>query len=153
MWTQSNTGTSALTVGTLGHTERANCACRITSKNSFTSISRGTMPRILLSSQAHGPRLPTPCLYPKRTETPAFALMQGVNSNSRKDRCPMPRAKELIAEVRDAKFFTIIDLTSAFNACLLHIDDRHKTCFYVGRQGFRQYKRLSMGLANGSSHF
>jgi hypothetical protein len=101
-----------------------------------------------------GPWASNPLFVPKKDGDTRLCIdMRGVNSKSRKDRWPLPRAEDLIAEVRDAKFFTTIDLKSAFNAVLLHPEDRHKTCFYAGRLGFRQYKRLSMGLANGPSHF
>ena len=95
-----------------------------------------------------------PLFVPKKDGDTRLCIdMRGVNPKSRKDRWPLPRAKDLIAEVRDAKFFTTIDLKSAFNAVMLHLEDRHKTCFYTGRLGFRHYQRLNMGLANGPSHF
>jgi hypothetical protein len=101
-----------------------------------------------------GPWASNPLFVPKKDgDTRLYIDMRGVNSKSRKDRWPLPRAEDLIAEARDAKFFTTIDLKSAFDVVLLHPEDRHKTCFYAGRLGFRQYKCLSMGLATGQSHF
>lgn len=78
LWTQSSTSTSALPLKTLSHTQRANGARRTTSKNSFTGVSRSTMQHILLSD-AQALWLPNPCLWPKRTKTPAFALTCGVS--------------------------------------------------------------------------
>lgn len=71
--------------------------------------------------------------------------MRGVNAKSQKDRWPFLRAEDLIAEVRSARLFTTIDLKGEFNYVMLHLDDRHKTCFCAGRIGLGQYKRPSMG--------
>ena len=79
--------------------------------------------------------------------------LRGVNNLTRIDSHPLPRIDDIISVVKGAKYITTIDIKSAFNAFLIHPDDRAKTSFYAGDFGKQQMKRLSMGLRNAPSQF
>ena len=59
----------------------------------------------------------------------------------------------MIAEVSEAKYFTSIDLKSAYNAVSIHLDDRAKRAFYCGEgNGLMQFNRLVMGVSYAPSY-
>ena len=68
------------------------------------------------------------------------------------DRHPLPKIEELIAELRNAKYFTQLDLTSAYHQLLLHPDSRGLTAF-ITHEGVYQYKRVCFGLSSAPSAF
>ena len=73
-----------------------------------------------------------------------------LNQNSERVRFPLPRIDDILAKLKDAKYFTVIDLKSAFNQILLAPESR-KYCTFRTRKGCYQYKRLPFGLSAAPS--
>ena len=69
-----------------------------------------------------------------------------------KDAYPIPRIDESLSKLGDAKFFTTLDLGSAFWQVPLRKQDREKTGFAC-ELGLFQWKRMPFGLCNATATF
>ena len=69
-----------------------------------------------------------------------------------KDAYPIPRIDESLSKLVDAKFFTTLDLGSAFWQFPLRKKDREKTGFAC-ELGLYQWKRMPFGLCNATATF
>ena len=69
-----------------------------------------------------------------------------------KDAYPIPRIDESLSKLGDAKFFTTLDLGSAFWQVPLRKKDREKTGFAC-EFGLYQWKRMPFGLCNATATF
>ena len=69
-----------------------------------------------------------------------------------KDAYPIPRIDESLSKLGDAKFFTTLDLGSAFWQVPLRKQDREKTGFAC-EVGLFQWKRIPFGLCNTTATF
>ena len=69
-----------------------------------------------------------------------------------KDAYPIPRIDESLSKLGDAKFFTKLDLGSAFWQVPLRKQDREKTGFAC-KLGLFQWKRMPFGLCNATATF
>ena len=69
-----------------------------------------------------------------------------------KDAYPIPRIDESLSKLGDAKFFTTLDLGSAFWQVPLRKRDREKTGFAC-ELGLFQWKRMPFGLCNATATF
>ena len=69
-----------------------------------------------------------------------------------KDAYPIPQIDESLSKLGDAKFFSTLDLGSAFWQVPLRKKDREKTGF-AGELGLYQWKRMPFGLCNATAHF
>ena len=69
-----------------------------------------------------------------------------------KDAYPIPRIDESLSKLGDAKFFTTLDLGSAFWQVPLRKKDREKTGFAC-KLGLYQWKRMPFGLYNATATF
>ena len=69
-----------------------------------------------------------------------------------KDAYPIPRIDESLSKHGDAKFFTTLDLGSAFWQVPLRKKDREKTGFAC-ELGLYQWKRMPIGLCNATATF
>ena len=69
-----------------------------------------------------------------------------------KDAYPIPRIDESLSKLGDAKFFTTLDLGSAFWQVPLRKKDREKTGFAY-ELGLYQWKRMPFGLCNATATF
>ena len=65
---------------------------------------------------------------------------------------PIPRIDESLSKLGDAKFFTTLDLGSAFWQVPLRKQDREKTGFAC-KLGLIQWKRMPFGLCNATATF
>ena len=77
---------------------------------------------------------------------------QYLNSVTVKDAYPIPRIDESLSKLGDAKFFTTLDLGSAFWQVPLSKQDRDKTGFAC-ELGLFQWKRMPFGLCNATATF
>jgi len=68
------------------------------------------------------------------------------------DRYPMPEIGEIIAQLGNNKFFTVLDLKSGFHQIPLKRQDIEKTAFAVNG-GKYEFTRLPFGLKNSPSIF
>ncbi|SOV01667.1 uncharacterized protein UDID_18169 [Ustilago sp. UG-2017a] len=77
---------------------------------------------------------------------------RGLNRITIRNRYPLPLIDELLDRLREARFFTRIDLRGAYN--LLHIakGDEWKTAFHT-RYGLFQYNVMPFGLTNAPASF
>ena len=73
-----------------------------------------------------------------------------LNSVTVKDAYPIPRIDESLSKLGDAKFFTTLDLGSAFWQVPLRKQDRDKTGFAC-ELGLFQWKRMPFGLCNATA--
>ena len=69
-----------------------------------------------------------------------------------KDAYPIPRIDESLPKLGDAKFFTTLDLGSAFWHVPLRKEDREKTSFAC-ELGLFQWKMMPFGLCNATAPF
>ena len=75
-----------------------------------------------------------------------------LNAVTIKDAYPIPRIDESLSKLGDAKFFTTLDLGSAFWQVPLRKQDREKTGFACELELF-QWKRMPFGLCNATATF
>ena len=75
-----------------------------------------------------------------------------MNAVTIKDAYPIPRIDESLSKLGDAKFFTTLDLGSAFWQVPLRKNDREKTGFAC-ELGLYQWKRMPFGLCNAAATF
>ena len=81
-----------------------------------------------------------------------FCDSRYLNSVTVKDAYPIPRIDESLSKLGDAKFFTTLDLGSAFWQVPLRKQDRDKTGFAC-ELGLFQWKRMPFGLCNATATF
>ena len=75
-----------------------------------------------------------------------------LNAVTIKDAYPIPRIDESLSKLGDAKFFTTLDLGSAFWQVPLRKKDREKTGFAC-ELGLYKWKRMPFGLCNTMATF
>ena len=75
-----------------------------------------------------------------------------LNAVTIKDAYPIPRIDESLSKLGDAKFFTTLDLGSAFWQVPLRKQDREKTGFAC-ELGLFQWKGMPFGLCNATATF
>ena len=75
-----------------------------------------------------------------------------LNAVTIEDAYPIPRIDESLSKLGDAKFFTTLDLGSAFWQVPLRKQDREKTGFAC-KLGLIQWKRMPFGLCNATATF
>lgn len=75
-----------------------------------------------------------------------------LNQKTKRDQYPLPRIEESLEALRGAKYFSTIDLASAYNQVEVHADDRHKTAFTTP-MGLFEYNRMPFGLQNAPATF
>jgi len=71
-----------------------------------------------------------------------------LNSITKKDRYPLPLIDETMAQLQGAKFFTKLDIITAFNNLRMDEDSEELTTFKT-RFGAYKYRVLPFGLTNG----
>ena len=69
-----------------------------------------------------------------------------------KEHYPVPRVEDMIDTLAGVKFFSTLDLISAYHAFEIHPDDRGKTAFST-KQGHWQWKSVPFGLCNAAPFF
>jgi hypothetical protein len=69
-----------------------------------------------------------------------------------KNKYPLPRIDGLMDQLRQAKFFSKIDLRSGYQQMKIRLEDIHKTAF-VTRYGQYEYTVVSFGLTNAPAYF
>ena len=72
---------------------------------------------------------------------------RALNDITIKDRYPLPRIEETLHQIRGAKYFTRLDLRSAYNLIRIMDDDDWKTDFQT-RYGLFELLVMPFGLTN-----
>ncbi|KAJ1177271.1 hypothetical protein NDU88_002532 [Pleurodeles waltl] len=78
--------------------------------------------------------------------------LRSVNQNIVVDMIPLSNINELLTLVKNRKFFSKLDLRSAYHQIRLHEDSKPLTAF-VTTEGTFQFKRLPFGLASAARIF
>ena len=72
---------------------------------------------------------------------------RALNDITIKDRYPLPRIEETLNQIRGAKYFTRLDLRSAYNLIRIKNGDEWKTAFQT-RYGLFEFLHMPFGLTN-----
>jgi hypothetical protein len=76
----------------------------------------------------------------------------GLNEVTRKDAYPLPRVDDTLDELKDANFYTHLDLASGFWQVRVRDHDIHKTAFHT-HDGLMEWVAMPFGLCNAPSTF
>jgi hypothetical protein len=77
---------------------------------------------------------------------------RGLNEATRKDAYPLPRVDATLDELKDANFYTLLDLAFGFWQVRVRDQDIHKTVFQT-RDGLMEWFAMPFGLCNAPSTF
>jgi hypothetical protein len=96
----------------------------------------------------------SPALFvPKKDGTQCLCVDYRIlNAVTIKNKYPLPRINDLMDQLRQAKFFSKIDLRSSYHQMKIRPEDIFKTTF-VTRYGHYEYTVVSFGLTNASTYF
>jgi hypothetical protein len=77
---------------------------------------------------------------------------RNLNAVTVKNKYPLPRINDLLDQLKDAKFFSKIDLRSGYHQMKIRPEDIPKTTF-VTRYGQYEFTVVSFGLTNAPAYF
>ena len=121
-----------------------------------TALIRATLTKIKVDDMIEPSKSPWACgvvMAKKKGGQLRFCCdFRYLNAVTIKDAYPIPRIDESLSKLGDAKFFTTLDLGSAFWQVPLRKQDREKTGFAC-ELGLFQWKRMPFGLCNATATF
>jgi hypothetical protein len=77
---------------------------------------------------------------------------RNLNAVTVKNKYPLPRIDDLLDQLKDAKFFSKIDLRSGYHQMKIRPNDIPKTTF-ITRYGQYEFTVVSFGLTNAPTYF
>ncbi|WVZ51477.1 hypothetical protein U9M48_002622 [Paspalum notatum var. saurae] len=75
-----------------------------------------------------------------------------LNAVTLKSKCPLPRIDDLLDQLKEAKYFSKIDLRSGYHQIKIREEDIPKTAF-VTRYGHHEFTVVSSGITNALAYF
>jgi hypothetical protein len=81
-----------------------------------------------------------------------FINYRGLNEVTRKDAYPLPRVDDTLDELKDANFYTHLDLACGFLQVPMRNQDIHKTAFQT-HDGLMEWVAMLFGLCNARATF
>ncbi|KAJ8046478.1 hypothetical protein HOLleu_05158 [Holothuria leucospilota] len=90
--------------------------------------------------------------YKKSGKVRICVDLRKVNEQVVVDKHPLPNIEEMFSNLRGAKYFSKLDLKSAYHQLELHPDSRDITTF-ITYEGLFRYKRVCFGLASAPACF
>jgi hypothetical protein len=75
---------------------------------------------------------------------------RGLNEVTRKDAYPLPRVHDTLDDLKDANFYTHLDLASGLCQVRVHDEDIHKTAFPTP-DGLMEWVAMPFGLCDAPS--
>ena len=75
-----------------------------------------------------------------------------LNDITKKDNYPLPRIDEILDSLRDAQWFSTLDLASGYWQIKVKKEDQEKTAF-ITKFGIYQFKVILFGLCNAPATF
>ncbi len=75
-----------------------------------------------------------------------------LNKKTLKDAFPLPRIQDSMNNLHGAKYFSTIDLKSAYNQVEIAEEDKHKTAFLAPFEHC-EYNYMAFGLCNAGERF
>lgn len=76
-----------------------------------------------------------------------------LNNRTVKDAYALPRIDDLLEGLSGSKYFTVLDLKSAYMQVAIHEDHKERTAFTVGPLGFYEFQRMPFGLCNSPATY
>ena len=76
-----------------------------------------------------------------------------LNSRTKKDAYALPRISEMFDSLHGAKWFSCLDIKSAYWQVEVEEENKEKTAFTVGPRGFYECNRMPFGLSNAPATF
>ena len=104
--------------------------------------------------ESNSPYASNAVLVRKKDSSLRFCLdFRCLNKKTIRDSYSLPRIDETIDCLAGAKYFTRLDLRSAYWQMGIKESDKHKTAFSLGPLGFYEFNRLPFGLTNAGASF
>ena len=96
----------------------------------------------------------SPCLFVKKKDGSLRLVIdyRKLNAVTIKNNFGLPRIDESLQSLKDAKWFSRLDLFSGFNQVRMRTEDEEKTAF-ICKYGHYQYQVCPMGLSNAPATF
>ena len=152
----------------LGHTSKVKHKIQLTDNTPFKDKYRRIPPSMIDEVRAHlkemidlkvirpsqSPYCSKVVLVRKKDNTSRFCIdLRKLNNLTVKDSYALPRIEETFDALHGAKWFSTLDIKSAYWQVEIEEQDKHKTAFVVGQLGFYECERMPFGLTNAPATF
>ena len=152
----------------LGHTSKVKHKIQLTDNTPFKDKYRRIPPSMIDEVGAHlkemidlkvirpsqSPYCSNVVLVRKKDNTLRFCIdLRKLNNLTVKDSYALPRIEETFDALHGAKWFSTLDIKSAYWQVEIEEQDKHKTAFVVGQLGFYECERMPFGLTNAPATF